>query len=569
MDSAGDKVSDSAAIGDGFRQTLAPVAEGEIDGATFIFKQLEKAATIQSLYPADNRIRIEFMDRLHENFVSFLKEHREIPVSIEESTFTYKGRVVYREPNLRKALPMRFFRDGIRRLVFYDGFERAELINLLEVLNLVATTDEFDDDAVTLLWEKDFANLSYAVIEDPFEDEEEDDLSGAINSQDGAPSEDGPQYIPPKLSPNSLASVLTITDHDLSVARTLISREQARKLRHDLTTLLFELLTLRRADEESFAQTVELLSRISLIYVKSERLGEAAEVLRKFREVQELPLSEHQQELIHAEFQANRQIEVIRHVQRLFDRPTVRNPRDIAEFLRLLGPEIVPELMRMITTARNPKILAQVMFELDPRGAELLLRKLNDRDPETVRRMVQVLGSLEDPQFLPALLLKLDHPVMAVRLAVVRAVASIDGTAARRGLLVALKNSEFQIRVQALKGLETRSDPMVLPLLRELVNGDEFRMRGAPEQQEFLFALARIGQEESVPVLKWLLDQAGRFSRTRTRRLAECAAAALGRIAGTEAREALQGCRSHRTVVEACQVALGNQDFRARGEEEE
>jgi HEAT repeat protein len=569
MESTGDRKGDQGTIGEGFVDTILPVPEEELEGATLFFSQLEKATRIHHLYPEDNRICVEFVDRIYKDLTSFLAEHRTISVSVQETSFTYKGRTVHREPDVRVSIPMRFFRDGVRRLVFYEGFEQAELVALLEVLNTVATADEFEHDAVTLLWEKDFAHLSYFVIEDPFEEEEEQDFSLSLNPVEADPPADSPVFKPPKISAKALAQVLTVTSHDLSSARTLIARELARNLRHDLTTMLFELLTLRRGDELSFHQTVELLGRICRIYVKSERMGEATEVLRKFREVLDLELSPDQRVLIHEEFEANRGIEVMHQVRQLFERPTVRDPRDVADFLRLLGPEIVPELLRMIAHATNPKIPVQVLFELNPQSGELLLKDLESADPDVVRRTVEVISSLQDPRFLPQLLRRLDHPVMAVRLAVVRGVAQTPGSAGREGLMCALKKPEFQVRVQALKGLEVRSDPMVLPMLRELVSADELARRGTPEQQEFLFAIARLGGVESVPILQYLLNQAGRFSGPRTRRLAESAAAALGRLDCPEAYAALEAYRGPRRIREACQVALSSQSLRAPGEEEE
>jgi hypothetical protein len=328
------------------------------------------------------------------------------------------------------------------------------------------------------------------------------------------------------------------------------------------------MLSLRRGDETSFQQTVELLSRICGIYVKSDRLGEAAEILRKFREALELELSDTQRGLILTEFETNRGPEVLGHIERLFDSPTIRHPKDVAEFLRLLGPEIVPELMRMIPGAANPKILVEMMFELNGESADLLIEKLGDPNPEVVRRMVEILGSLQDPEFVPPLLRLLEHPVMAVRLAALRAIAGTSGPVARNGLIAALRNSAFQVRMQALKGLESRPDPTTLPLLIEVVESDDFRKRGAPEQQEFLFALARIGEGGSVEVLRRLLDRPGRLSLPGSRHLAQSAAAALGRIHCTQAREALQAGGRTRAIREACQVALGSQSVAGTGEEE-
>lgn len=74
-------------------------------GATaLLFSQLAKAIRIHHLYPEDNRIRIEFVDRLHREFEEFLRRFGNLNVSVQETTFTYQGRVVHCEPDLRISL---------------------------------------------------------------------------------------------------------------------------------------------------------------------------------------------------------------------------------------------------------------------------------------------------------------------------------------------------------------------------------------------------------------------------------------------------------------------------------
>ena len=53
----------------GFVDVLPQVADGEVDSASLLFIQLDKAIRFHHLYPEDNRIRIEFVDRLHKELV--------------------------------------------------------------------------------------------------------------------------------------------------------------------------------------------------------------------------------------------------------------------------------------------------------------------------------------------------------------------------------------------------------------------------------------------------------------------------------------------------------------------
>ena len=165
-------------------EDLIELSPGELEGVDSIFGWVEKTARVFQIYPENNKIFIDFTEGLAQSFTGFLRQHGELDLVVEENLFLYAGRTVYDEPNRAKSLSMRLFRDGIRKIVFYEGLTKREVLDFLDALTRPVSTGDLDDDIVTLLWSKDFEHFSYYVLDDPGaaggETGIEADLSGAV-----------------------------------------------------------------------------------------------------------------------------------------------------------------------------------------------------------------------------------------------------------------------------------------------------------------------------------------------------------------------------------------------------
>ncbi len=58
-----------------------------------------------------------------------------------------------------------FYKDGVRELTLARGFEEAELVKLLEIVQRARNAPPDEDDLVTMLWEADFAYLKYKYVD--------------------------------------------------------------------------------------------------------------------------------------------------------------------------------------------------------------------------------------------------------------------------------------------------------------------------------------------------------------------------------------------------------------------
>ncbi|MBU1207423.1 MAG: HEAT repeat domain-containing protein [Proteobacteria bacterium] len=62
---------------------------------------------------------------------------------------------------MQGSLPFLFFKDGMRELRFMEGIEEWEIKGLADIIIQRDNINEFEDDLITLIWEKDFIHISY------------------------------------------------------------------------------------------------------------------------------------------------------------------------------------------------------------------------------------------------------------------------------------------------------------------------------------------------------------------------------------------------------------------------
>jgi HEAT repeat protein len=512
----------------------------ERDEALTVFRALEKTLGTIQLYPENSKIRVQFIDDFARRIIQFLEEYEELNLNVRDDRILYKDVTLYEEPIPAKSLSMMLYRDGVRKLTLYRGIDRQEVADLLDVLALQPDADDLEDDIVTLLWEKDFSHVSYFIFE------ETDDLSASDFAKDLKRGDEEQllfdahegKYLAPKLSASAMSDIMTITDHDIGSIKAMIAQENSRNLHHDLTTLLFEMLSLR-ADVRSFGNSARVLVLLVGSYLRAGTLVEATEVLRRLRALQQENLPETHAEIIQEQIAEIRSTETLELVEKILDKPFVEDAEQLIAFLRLLGPAILKDLLDLLPRVRSRHHLTELLAEFGKEQQERLLEHVSHEDSSVVQQIVQVLGALGDPGLATQLQPVLEHPALAVRLEAVKALGRLGGTEANSCLLRAIRDSEYQVRILALRALKEHADPAFMTTLVELVDEKGFQ-RNRYELQELLCSIARVGGEAAFPYLKDLLEKRTWWFRTKNRELRVCAAAALGCIPSDLSRELLE-----------------------------
>ena len=122
---------------------------------------LANTVSAMKIFPSEHATVANFVDQLTAKFTDFLAVHQKLQVGIEEFSFTFEGKPAYTDEVAIKSLPFFFFKDGLHILFFYQGLDRPEVFDFLELIKTEAQKPAEDSDIVAALWERDFSNIQY------------------------------------------------------------------------------------------------------------------------------------------------------------------------------------------------------------------------------------------------------------------------------------------------------------------------------------------------------------------------------------------------------------------------
>ena len=131
------------------------------DTAREILLILGNAVSAARLFPSEHQTVGHFIADLHQRLTEYLGKYGKLELGIEEQTFTLDEKTISRDPNPARSLPFFFFKDGMKRLGFYKGLQKAELEGFLEAIRAVSQLPPEEGDIVNALWEKDFSNIRF------------------------------------------------------------------------------------------------------------------------------------------------------------------------------------------------------------------------------------------------------------------------------------------------------------------------------------------------------------------------------------------------------------------------
>src|SRR3972149_8381254 len=134
--------------------------------AADVLQSLSKAIKALKLYPDNSPVKHKFISDLTAKFTKFLEEYGDLALTVKQFDMLYQGEVVYTQTVKEESIAFRFFGDGIRKVVFSEKLDEQEILNFINVIQGGKGRDVEDDDIVTMMWEKDFKNIRYVVIED-------------------------------------------------------------------------------------------------------------------------------------------------------------------------------------------------------------------------------------------------------------------------------------------------------------------------------------------------------------------------------------------------------------------
>lgn len=513
-------------------EPVEPGAQEDADAvaaeqASRIFGFLLKGLKNIGIYRHNESRYGEYLEPSFRALTEFLEAWHNLPLKLGPYTLEYKTHVIYEEQS-KENLTYKFYRDGMRYLVFREGLTLDELLKFV-LLTVDGASDAQlqQEDMITRLWKESFQFLEYVVVEG-FEfgelsheqvEVEVEKIVGYLRQQLAAESDDITRFA--RLSVEDLALELNDIDQvrggiisgrpangdDKSWVQDELYTEEKKRLFAKMVLILFQILErdCTAADyemmAESFAQVLDTL-------ILSEDVRGSVAVLHRFDQISQKPaIGEDQRQLvvrIRDNF-AKRMAEPQR-LQAVGQYMLLAKQLDelaVTAYMSVLTPEAIPFVIDMLESMERPegrKLLIDILADLGRNHASLFADRLDSKSSNVVKDMLQIIDQIDPPDKLDLYANCLEHPNLMIRLEALKVIANSAADVAIKHLEKAMGDEDIQMRLAAYRALGLRHPQRAVPILKSLMRSDTY---GTREKREQIAITMALGETKHVDAVKF------------------------------------------------------------------
>lgn len=538
---------------------LAGDSRGATAAVEEMLKLLGKASRAHQLYLANNPTYHRALELLRASLASVWEQLPELVLAVTESALLLEDRPVFQEAERASdTLPWLLYKDGVRELRLLPGFERDEVEEFLAVLGQLRRAAASEDDAITLLWERDFSFLRYRYVESSGDEElagfPTADSPGRLN---GAVTQPEPPRRPPAgvVNPQSFDGALHfLTEHELLYLRDALELEYAHDLRVDVVNQLLDILELvpaRQARDEACSALEELL-------LQGLTAGDYRAVAHLLREATvsagRAPALEdaHRDRLRRLAERISTPEVLGQLLETLEASPALPADSDLHELLGQLRPAALATVFRWIDRVQSSRLRSALRAAGDRLALESsaeLVRLIGSDELAVAREAVSRSGELRAQGAVAALSAVLRRDDRALRVLAAQALALIATPGALQTLGELVDADDRELRLVALRAIGTHGYRGSLARIDALVRGKRLRERDLTEQMAAFEAYGALAGDDGVPLLDGLLNGRSILGRRAESTVRACAAVALGRIGSDHAFQSLGRAAGEKEAV--------------------
>lgn len=500
----------------------------------FFFLLLKGIKNIGIYRHAETRY-IEFLQPAHASLEAFLADHQVLPLKIGPYSLEYKKHVVYEEQD-KENLTYKFYRDGLRYLLFREGIPVEELLRFVLLASGSVNEDAlFQEDMITRLWKEEFEHIEHVVVEgfgfgDLSEEEVEvevEKIIGYLRKQLSANSADITRFA--RLSAEDLELELDnieqvrggivsgrpATDQDKVHVQEELYFEDKNRLFAKMVLILFQILELEcKATDydmllESFTQVLDTL-------LVSEDVKGAVALLQRFETIATRPLPGDRAQLVKklAQNFKRRMLEPQRldtvgqylALNRELDEAAVRT------YLGICGEEEIVPLVDMLAGMERVEarsLLIEVLARIGHNHVDVFARRLDHNSSNVVKDMLAIIHRIDPDNKISIIARCLDHPNIMIRLEGLKALAKSEDDIALRYIEKAMADTDLQLRLGAYRALAQKSPNRAAPAFIKRMQADDFLGLDQRERIAVATALGETRTQAALDYLASVFDQRG------------------------------------------------------------
>lgn len=499
---------------------LSPEAREKVELAkTFAFHLIKGIKQI-GMYRHNEARFPEFLAKALEAVAAYNEKFGPLSMKVEQQNLTLHGESLFSEDT---PLPYKFFRDGIRQLIFRPGLQIEELVTF--TLIALSEPERGAEDVLAQLWRASMEHVEYVVVEgfsmeNASEEEvqvEVDKVVGYLYSRLQTNSDDYLRFA--RVSAEDLESKLdgveqirglVVSGRHASdelkarMQREVMEEENAR-LFPKLVSAVFQVVEGGVEDaallEEIFVQLLDML-------LIQDDFATINQIVLKLRALSQRDSGDGLTKLLDTFLHKMGEEQRLMRMGEALKAARPKNPADVTRYLQALGRDAIIPLLGVLETIEVPEnriLLCDVLAGFAREVPEPFVARLMSDRPQTVRDMVYILEKSNHPERIKMFGQVLKSPNLVVKLEVLNIIGRGRTGEARRMIADALNDSISQVRMLAAKLLpEFDRDKAFADLVR-VVRDASFEKKTPDERAALYAAIGATGTPGALSMMQQLL----------------------------------------------------------------
>ena len=561
--------------------------------AVEFFNRLVKAVKAKLVYPSSSKLPDQFKDELYQKADEIFQQVEILEYKITANNILYGETVVYESNNRTENLAHAFFRDGLIALNFIQGIDQNELTRFIDLLAKMMRTVYVDDDFATLLWEENFQNITYELIDEGLDIDtveysadnfrqvnkaSDDDIQSlfidegeiTFSDEDFAELNEsdlrnrGKAYAKmPQSSYDFLNRIAEFSLDETEELKKIVSDDSQVDHTEYLLMVVFEILGMEK-EVPGYVETLGFIGKVRDNFISLGNFAGAAALLSRIHEMLEIlknlksPRAAKIESFL-LECAASDKIQVITEA---VNKIKEIDDENLANYLKQLPWAAIDPLVSSLGELKYfkaRKAICRVLVELGRDQVDLVARGLDDERWFVVRNIVQVLGEIESPKILNYLKKTIRHSDYRVRKETLNAAAQITSNESVDFMILALSDPDEKIQLSSLQYLMDNKCSRAFKAIEHIIKDKKFKDRTPEQVRKFIEGYAYLGQDKALPYLKPVINKISLFSSTKDEKMKLFAIGALGLINTPDANKLLN------KLVQAKNKKIAQTAMRAMG----
>lgn len=510
-----------------------PALKKQVEAARGVAFHLLKGIKVIGMYRHNEAKYGEYLQKACDALTEYHDQYGALQLKVEITNFTLHKQDLFSEDN---PIPYKFYKDGIRQLIFRPGFTVEEL-TIFTVIAL-SDPDRGAEDLNNQLWRAQMPHFEYIMVEgfkmDEFSEEEiqveVDKVVDYLQRRLRSNNEDYLRFA--RLTEADLEIKLDDVEQMRGVVITGVTatpdlkarlqkdihEEENMRLFPKLISAVFQVVESGIDDAELLTDMFTQLLDAMLLQEDFALINQVVLKLRAMeqRSGTDSPIGHLLTSFISRmgeEQRVNRVGDVLKFSK-------LKHPQDMVRYLSNIGREASPlllDVLEVLELAENRTLLCDVLVPVAKDYPEPFVDRIRSTDrPQLQRDLVYILDRSGHPEKLKFFQSLLKSKNLALKLEVMAIIAKGRTGEARNMIASLLTDPIMQVRIQAARVLPEFDREKAFVDLMKLVKEKDFEEKKPEEREALYIAIGSTGLGGAIAYFSQLLQtKAGLFNKQR------------------------------------------------------